>query len=59
MSIYFSNFDNVDLKHQTTEGIDFYGGSNYPQLCNNASQDNFSMSSASDQSPTKKFEDFY
>lgn len=23
MSIYYSNFDNVDLKHQTTQGIEF------------------------------------
>lgn len=58
MSIYFSNFENVDLKHQTSEGMDFYPGAHYDKLCMNGSQDNYSINSASDKSPTKKLDDF-
>lgn len=55
MSIYFSTFNNVDLKHQTSEGIDFYTRSpsspdqtysEYVDSCSVSSSPNKSLSRA-------------
>ena len=49
MSIYFSTFENVDLKHQTSQGVDFI-----QEKCGNIDQ----KSSFSNKSPTKNLDDF-
>ena len=50
MSIYFSTFENVDLKHQTTEGFDFFN-----EKCINHDQKSATFTN---KSPTKNLDDF-
>ena len=50
MSIYFSTFENVDLKHQTTEGLDFLN-----EKCINHDQKSATFTN---KSPTKNLDDF-
>ena len=52
MSIYFSTFENVDLKHQTTEGVDF-NQEKSPNLNHDQKSATFT-----NKSPTKNLDDF-
>ncbi len=58
MSIYFSNFNNVDLKHQTSEGIEFYNqpAFSYSNYNNPSYSSNFDKNSFNSASPEEKKE---
>lgn len=51
MSIYYSTFENVDLKHQTSEGTEYYN-----QKFRSHNQKSISL--VSQKSPTKNMDDF-
>lgn len=55
MSIYFSTFDNVDLKHQTSEGLEAYH--RYGERSADGYSVNSELTSSMDNTP-KNMDDF-